>query len=73
MKRATVWPIAAVCSAAAAPSAAADRAYATGISNGAVFSHYLAAHLSARIAAIAPVMGGIRPAPGCGPSGRSRC
>ncbi|MFI5374949.1 MAG: alpha/beta hydrolase family esterase [Candidatus Rokuibacteriota bacterium] len=35
------------------------RVYATGISNGAIFSHYLAAHLSARIAAIAPVVGGI--------------
>jgi polyhydroxybutyrate depolymerase len=35
------------------------RIYATGISNGAIFSHYLAAHLSARIAAIAPVVGGI--------------
>jgi len=33
------------------------RIYATGISNGAVFSHYLAAHLSPRIAAIAPVVG----------------
>jgi polyhydroxybutyrate depolymerase len=35
------------------------RIYATGISNGAVFSHYLAAHLSPRIAAIAPVVGGV--------------
>ena len=35
------------------------RVYATGISNGAIFSHYLAANLSARIAAIAPVVGGI--------------
>ena len=35
------------------------RVYATGISNGGVFSHYLAAKLSERIAAIAPVVGGI--------------
>jgi polyhydroxybutyrate depolymerase len=35
------------------------RIYATGISNGAIFSHYLAANLAARIAAIAPVVGGI--------------
>lgn len=35
------------------------RIFATGISNGAFFSHYLAAHLSDRIAAIAPVVGGI--------------
>jgi polyhydroxybutyrate depolymerase len=35
------------------------RIYATGISNGAIFSHYLAANLSARIAAIAPVVGGL--------------
>lgn len=35
------------------------RIYATGISNGAFFSHYLAANLSARIAAIAPVVGGV--------------
>jgi polyhydroxybutyrate depolymerase len=35
------------------------RIYATGISNGGIFSHYLAAHLSSRIAAIAPVVGGI--------------
>jgi polyhydroxybutyrate depolymerase len=39
------------------------RIYATGISNGAIFSHYLAAHLSARIAAIAPVVGGIADPP----------
>jgi polyhydroxybutyrate depolymerase len=39
------------------------RIYATGISNGGVFSHYLAAHLSARIAAIAPVVGGIADPP----------
>lgn len=39
------------------------RIYATGISNGAVFSHYLAAHLSPRIAAIAPVVGGIADPP----------
>ena len=35
------------------------RVYATGISNGAMFSHYLAAKLSAQIAAIAPVVGGM--------------
>jgi polyhydroxybutyrate depolymerase len=35
------------------------RVYATGISNGAFFSHYLAARLSRRIAAIAPVVGGM--------------
>lgn len=35
------------------------RIYAAGISNGAIFSHYLAANLSDRIAAIAPVVGGI--------------
>jgi len=35
------------------------RVFATGISNGAIFCHYLAAHLSGRIAAIAPVAGGI--------------
>jgi polyhydroxybutyrate depolymerase len=35
------------------------RVYATGISNGGIFSHYLAARLSTRIAAIAPVAGGI--------------
>lgn len=39
------------------------RVYATGISNGAIFSHYLAAHLSTRIAAIAPVVGGIADPP----------
>jgi polyhydroxybutyrate depolymerase len=39
------------------------RIYATGISNGAIFSHYLAAHLSSRIAAIAPVVGGIADPP----------
>ncbi|HWN17166.1 MAG TPA: PHB depolymerase family esterase [Candidatus Dormibacteraeota bacterium] len=39
------------------------RVYATGISNGGIFSHYLAAHLSARIAAIAPVVGGIADPP----------
>jgi polyhydroxybutyrate depolymerase len=39
------------------------RVYATGISNGAIFSHYLAAHLSARIAAIAPVVGGVADPP----------
>ena len=35
------------------------RIYATGISNGAIFSHYLGARLARRIAAIAPVVGGI--------------
>jgi polyhydroxybutyrate depolymerase len=35
------------------------RIYATGISNGAIFSNYLALKLSNRIAAIAPVAGGI--------------
>lgn len=35
------------------------RIFATGISNGGIFSHYLAANLSTRIAAIAPVAGGI--------------
>ena len=39
------------------------RVYATGISNGGIFSHYLAAHLSARIAAIVPVVGGIADPP----------
>ena len=39
------------------------RIYATGFSNGAIFSHYLAAHLSPRIAAIAPVVGGIAEQP----------
>jgi polyhydroxybutyrate depolymerase len=37
----------------------AKRVYATGISNGAIFSHYLAAKMAARIAAIAPVAGGL--------------
>lgn len=35
------------------------RIFTTGLSNGAVFSHYLAAHLSEKIAAIASVAGGI--------------
>src|SRR5262245_9207463 len=35
------------------------RVFATGISNGGIFSHYLAARLATRIAAIAPVAGGI--------------
>jgi len=35
------------------------RVFATGISNGGIFSHYLGARLSGRIAAIAPVAGGI--------------
>jgi polyhydroxybutyrate depolymerase len=37
----------------------AKRIYATGISNGAIFSHLLAARLSGKIAAIAPVVGGL--------------
>jgi polyhydroxybutyrate depolymerase len=37
----------------------ANRIYATGISNGAIFSHYLAANRAGQIAAIAPVAGGI--------------
>jgi polyhydroxybutyrate depolymerase len=37
----------------------AKRVFATGISNGGLFSHYLAARLSHRVAAIAPVAGGI--------------
>lgn len=37
----------------------AKRVYATGISNGATFSQHLAANLSTRIAAIAPVAGGL--------------
>jgi polyhydroxybutyrate depolymerase len=37
----------------------ANRVYATGISNGAIFSHYVAANRSEKIAAIAPVVGGI--------------
>ncbi|MCI0750006.1 MAG: hypothetical protein L0Y32_05635 [Nevskiales bacterium] len=35
------------------------RVFSTGISNGAIFSHYLAANRSSRIAAIAPVVGGL--------------
>lgn len=35
------------------------RVFATGISNGAIFSHYLAGNAADRIAAIAPVVGGI--------------
>jgi polyhydroxybutyrate depolymerase len=35
------------------------RIFATGVSNGGIFSHYLAANLAPRIAAIAPVVGGI--------------
>jgi polyhydroxybutyrate depolymerase len=35
------------------------RVFATGISNGGIFSHYLAAHRAEKIAAIAPVAGGI--------------
>jgi polyhydroxybutyrate depolymerase len=35
------------------------RVFATGISNGGIFSHYLAAKLADRIAAIAPVAGGL--------------
>lgn len=37
----------------------ARRIFATGISNGGIFSHYLGARLSWRLAAIAPVVGGI--------------
>lgn len=37
----------------------ARRIYATGMSNGAIFAHYLALKLGDRIAAIAPVAGGI--------------
>ena len=37
----------------------AKRVFATGISNGAIFAHYLALKLGARIAAIAPVAGGV--------------
>ncbi len=37
----------------------AKRVFATGMSNGAIFSQYLAARLSDKIAAIAPVAGGI--------------
>jgi polyhydroxybutyrate depolymerase len=37
----------------------ARRIYSTGISNGAIFSHYLAANHAEKIAAIAPVVGGI--------------
>ena len=37
----------------------ASRVFATGISNGGIFSHHLAANLSLRIAAIAPVVGGM--------------
>jgi len=37
----------------------AHRIYATGISNGAIFSNYLASKLSERLAGIAPVAGGI--------------
>jgi len=39
------------------------RIFATGISNGGIFSHYLAARMSGRIAAIAPVVGGIADPP----------
>jgi polyhydroxybutyrate depolymerase len=35
------------------------RIYATGVSNGGIFSHYAGIHLSERFAAIAPVIGGI--------------
>jgi len=37
----------------------AKRVFATGISNGGIFSHYLAANRSEKIAAIAPIVGGI--------------
>jgi polyhydroxybutyrate depolymerase len=36
-----------------------NRIFATGVSNGAIFSHYLAAHLAGRVAAIATVAGSI--------------
>ncbi len=36
-----------------------QRIFATGISNGGIFSHYLAMHLSEKIAAAAPVVGGL--------------
>jgi polyhydroxybutyrate depolymerase len=35
------------------------RIYATGISNGGIFSHYLAGNRSGKVAAIAPIVGGI--------------
>jgi polyhydroxybutyrate depolymerase len=35
------------------------RVFATGFSNGAIFCHYLAAHLADKVTAIAPVSGGI--------------
>ena len=38
------------------------RVYATGISNGGIFCHWLAAHMADRICAIAPVAGGVAPA-----------
>jgi len=37
----------------------AKRVFATGISNGGIFSHYLAANRAEKVAAIAPVVGGI--------------
>lgn len=37
----------------------ATRVYATGMSNGGIFSHYLATRLGDRLAAVAPVAGGI--------------
>lgn len=37
----------------------AQRIYATGMSNGAIFSHYLGLKLADRLAAIAPVSGGV--------------
>jgi polyhydroxybutyrate depolymerase len=36
-----------------------SRIYATGASNGGIFSHYVAANMSDRFAAIAPIIGGI--------------
>lgn len=36
-----------------------NRVFVTGISNGGIFAHYLAAHRAEKIAAIAPVAGGI--------------
>jgi len=35
------------------------RIYATGVSNGGIFSHYVGMHLADRFAAIAPVIGGV--------------
>lgn len=43
----------------AAFSVDSKRIYATGVSNGGIFSHYVGMHLSERFAAIAPVIGGM--------------